>query len=123
MASPIRVTAPLLDVLVAFIRACESDTELHGWAIMRATKRSGPTVYGILDRLEDMGWITGRWEDQNPEPNKPRRRFYRLTPTGAVGAKQILRQRRPQALACPSPPAPGHAVPGWVHAPLPDGAA
>lgn len=122
MAGPTRVTGPLLDVLEVFIRACQSGAELHGWAIMKATKRSGPTVYGVLDRLEDMGWIAGRWEDQNPEPNKPRRRFYRLTPTGEIAAKQILRERRPQALTRPLLPAPGHVVPGWLHALLPDGA-
>jgi PadR family transcriptional regulator len=116
MTSPIRITRPLLDVLEVFFRACKEDTELHGWAIMRATKRSGPTVYGVLDRLEDMGWIDGRWEEQGTESNRPRRRFYRITPTGAVGAREILRQRRPQALYSPGLPAPGQAAPGWRHA-------
>jgi len=111
MAGTMRVTAPLLDVLEVFVRASEGHTELHGWAIMKETKRSGPTVYGVLDRLEDMGWITGRWEDQNPEPSKPRRRFYQITPTGIVGAREILCKRRPRALhrsPCP-------ALPSWVH--------
>jgi DNA-binding PadR family transcriptional regulator len=88
--------------------------DLHGWAIMKATKRSGPTVYGVLDRLEDAGWISGRWEDANPEPGKPRRRLYSITSTGVIGAQEILRERRPQ------PPrserwAPGPALPRWQH--------
>jgi hypothetical protein len=33
--------------------------DLYGRAIVKATKRSGPTVYGILDRLKGIGWITG----------------------------------------------------------------
>jgi PadR family transcriptional regulator len=98
MAGPIRVTGPLLDVLDTFLEAFDEHVELHGWAIMRATKRSGPTVYGILDRLEDAGWVTGRWEDHNPEPNKPRRRFYRLTPDGVTAAHDLIKERRPQAL-------------------------
>jgi PadR family transcriptional regulator, regulatory protein PadR len=65
---------------------------------MKAIKRSGPTVYGVLDRLEDSGWISGEWEDQNADPGKPRRRFYRLTPTGIAGAQQVLAERRPQAV-------------------------
>lgn len=118
MASPLRVTGPLLDVLEVLLRASADDTELHGWAIMKATKRSGPTVYGVLDRLEDIGWITGRWEDQHPDPNKPRRRFYHVTPTGTIGARQLLTERRPGALHQTR-----GTVPGWVYAPRPGGSA
>jgi PadR family transcriptional regulator, regulatory protein PadR len=116
VAGPNRVTGPLLDVLEVFLRAFDDDDdgELHGWAIMKATKRSGPTVYGVLDRLEEMGWISGRWEDQNPEPSKPRRRFYRITPTGEVSARGLLRERRPRALRR-SHPAPRSVLPGWQH--------
>jgi PadR family transcriptional regulator, regulatory protein PadR len=114
---PGRVTRPLLDVIEVFLRAFDADVgELHGWAIMKATKRPGPTVYGVLDRLEDLGWITGRWEDQNPEQSKPRRRLYRLTPTGAVSARQILLERRPQALLQPSPKGLRPVLPGWLQA-------
>jgi hypothetical protein len=28
-------------------------------------------VYGVLDQLEDAAWITGQWEDQHSESNKP----------------------------------------------------
>jgi len=114
MPSQLRVTPPLLDVLEVFLHACDDGAELHGWAIMKATKRSGPTVYGVLDRLEDLGWITGWWEDQNPDPGKPRRRLYRLTPTGLSGAKQILGDRRPEALRRRVSPAPGLALTTWL---------
>jgi PadR family transcriptional regulator, regulatory protein PadR len=119
MAGPIRVTGPLLDVLEVFFCAFDEDAELHGWAIMKAAKRSGPTVYGVLDRLEDAGWITGRWEDQHPEPNKPRRRFYQLTPTGVVEARKLLAARRPQVLLRPPRPEPGLLTPKWRPALLP----
>jgi PadR family transcriptional regulator, regulatory protein PadR len=118
---PIRVTGPLLDVVEVFLHAFDDGTELHGWAIMKATKRSGPTVYGVLDRLEDAGWITGRWEDQHPEPSKPRRRFYLLTPSGAAAARSLLAERRPRALSHPRA-APGLASSGWLHALLFDSA-
>jgi DNA-binding PadR family transcriptional regulator len=58
-----------------------------------------------------MGWITGQWEDQNPKPNKPRRRFYRITPTGTVESRQVLTERRPQALRRER-----RTMPGWVYA-------
>jgi PadR family transcriptional regulator PadR len=115
MGRPIRVTNPLLDVLEVLFQAFDSRVgDLHGWAIMRATKRSGPTVYGVLDRLEAIGWISGRWEDENPEPGKPRRRLYSITPTGLADAREILRERRPQALRSRRR-VPGPALPGWQH--------
>lgn len=91
---PMRVTNPLLDVLLdAFDTGGQ---ELHGWAIMKAVQRSGPTVYGVLDRLEDCGWVTARWEQQHPEGNKPRRRFYVLTAQGGIQARSLVVRRRPR---------------------------
>lgn len=89
-----RVTGPLLDVLEVLVEATDSNVELHGWAIMTRIKRSGPTVYGVLDRLEDAHRVTSRWEN-SPEPGKPRRRLYSLTPTGLVEARDLLAARRP----------------------------
>ncbi|MFI7547226.1 PadR family transcriptional regulator [Actinoplanes sp. NPDC049599] len=95
---PGRITAPLLDVLATFIAA--GGDELHGWAIIKTSKRGGPTVYKILERLTSMGWITARWEDLPAEPDpsapiKPRRRYYRLTGEGATRAQALLAERRP----------------------------
>src|SRR4029453_3367503 len=103
MTGPVRVTGPLLDVLEVFLQAHTDGQELHGWAILRATKRAGPTVYGVLDRLEDADWINGRWEDQPPNANTPRRRLYRLTPTGVASARNLLATRRPAARDRPAP--------------------
>ncbi len=91
---PVRITGPFLDVLEAFVEA--GGDELHGWAIIKATGRGGPTVYKILERLAELGWVTARWEDQPSEPNKPRRRYYQLTGVGATKAEALLGQRRPQ---------------------------
>jgi PadR family transcriptional regulator, regulatory protein PadR len=93
---PMRITGPLLDVLEVFLQAFNDGVQLHGWAITKITKRSGPTVYGVLDRLEHAAWITGQWEDQHPASSKPRRRLYRLTPTGLALTRDLLAARRPQ---------------------------
>lgn len=90
---PTRITAPLLDVLETFLAA--GGIELHGWAIIKASQRGGPTVYKILERLTEMGWVTARWEEQPPEPNKPRRRFYKLTGDGVAHASALIEERRP----------------------------
>jgi PadR family transcriptional regulator PadR len=89
-----RVTAPLLDVLYVLLDGLrDGQDELHGWAIMKEAHRSGPTTYGVLDRLEDARWVTSRWETEHPDGNKPRRRFYRLTPLGITNAEKLLDAR------------------------------
>lgn len=120
MAGPPRVTNPFLDVLEVLLSALDSSSDLHGWAIMKETRRSGPTVYGVLDRLEDMGWVTGQWEAQNPDPSRPRRRFYRITPTGRIGATELLLKHRPQSLRQSAGPKPVLVPPSWPDA-LPHG--
>ncbi|MFI6302863.1 PadR family transcriptional regulator [Amycolatopsis thailandensis] len=90
-----RVTGPLLDVLEVLVAGFQQDQDTHGWTIMKAIKRSGPTVYGVLERLERWGWITGSWEELPAGEVRPRRRYYRLTPNGRVEAAALLAQRRP----------------------------
>lgn len=122
MAGPVRVTGPLLDVLEVFLQARTEGRELHGWAILKATGRTGPTIYGILDRLEDAEWVTGHWQDQPAEANTPRRRLYQLTPIGVSAARDLLAARRPTTQGRPAwQPRPGPAMLRQHHA-LPGGA-
>ena len=95
MAKARRVTGPLLDVLEVLVEGFQQDQDPHGWTIMKAVHRSGPTVYGVLERLEEWGWITGTWEELADDEARPRRRYYRLTPTGRVEAASLLAERRP----------------------------
>jgi PadR family transcriptional regulator PadR len=38
-----------------------------------------------------MGWLSSRWEDIDPTiEGRPARRYYRLTPDGALQARQAL---------------------------------
>lgn len=75
---------------------------------MKSTGRGGPTVYSVLERLADLGWVSARWEDRADEPNRPRRRFYRLTADGAVRAGEVLAARRPAPAPTALRPAFGH---------------
>ncbi|MEU4825075.1 PadR family transcriptional regulator [Actinomadura sp. NPDC023710] len=110
MSQPFRVTPPLLDVLEVFVHAHSEDRDdLHGWQIAKATERSGPTIYGVLERLLNAGWIVGRWEDEYPQPNRPRRRYYRLTPDGLTAARQLLAERRSHRTSTHIAPRPGFA--------------
>jgi DNA-binding PadR family transcriptional regulator len=92
-----RVTQPTLDVLEALLDA--EGFDLHGWAIIKRTRLSGPTVYKILERLTGGGMLTERWEEAERKPGVPRRRFYKLTPTGIAHARRLLVERRPETAA------------------------
>ena len=92
-----RVTQPTLDVLAALINA--DGFELHGWAIIKAAQLRGPTVYKVLERLTAANIVTARWEQEHPDGNKPRRRFYQLTDAGAAQARALLVERRPASNA------------------------
>jgi PadR family transcriptional regulator PadR len=87
--STMRVTGPLLKVLRAFLAAPAA--ELYGLQLLRATGLKSGTLYPLLDRLEDAGWLRSRWEDTDPaEQGRPRRRFYVLTGLGQHEARHVL---------------------------------
>ena len=121
MAAPIRITGPLLDILELFLRSwSDKQEDLYGWVIMKEVKRSGPTVYGVLDRLEDAGWIRGSWE-RDPEAGRPRRRLYQLTPIGHVETEKLLAERRPAERPAALRPQLGFSLISYLRA-LPGGA-
>jgi PadR family transcriptional regulator, regulatory protein PadR len=94
MADIERVTEATLDVLEVLLQAHQDGRDIHGWEIKKATRRSGPTVYGVIDRLEDAGLIEGHWEHQDSSDKGPRRRYYRLTGAGAATASKLIAERR-----------------------------
>jgi transcriptional regulator len=71
------------------------DGQLHGYDIAREIgRRSGglltfhvASLYPLLYKLEDRGWISGRWVEK---AGQRRRRYYRLT---AEGRKVLAAQR------------------------------
>ena len=91
MRSLRRVTAATLDVLEIFV----SDTPMdqHGFKLAQRTRRPTGTIYPILMRLEEMGWLASRWDEDTPE-GRPRRRLYHLTEAGLAGATALLQARK-----------------------------
>jgi PadR family transcriptional regulator, regulatory protein PadR len=66
---------------------------LSGAAIARETQIGSGTLYPLLARLEEAGWLTSEWEAIDPrEAARPRRRFYKLTAYGASSAQSELRK-------------------------------
>jgi DNA-binding PadR family transcriptional regulator len=75
--------------------------EFHGYVIAKALKEHGDsrlltaygTLYRALGRLETMGLLASRWEDAlvAAGENRPRRRFYSLTPAGEEAVADAAR--------------------------------
>ena len=84
-----RLSYASLKVLRAF---ADSPTQkLCGAEVHRLTKVSIGTLYPILFRFEEAGWLDSEWEDIDPkEAKRPRKRFYWLTRTGLTRASQVL---------------------------------
>lgn len=87
-----RVTEATLDVLEALLGP---DEELYGLKIAKAIERPTGSVFPILARLEQLGWVVSEWEPGDPSTRGPRRRFYRLSPDGLGEARSLLTERRP----------------------------
>lgn len=65
------------------IAAAYYEPDSSGSDICKATSLPSGTVYPILSRLEQAGWLKSQWERGDPSHlGRPRRRFYRLTAEG-----------------------------------------
>ena len=54
---------------------------LHGYALMKSAGLASGTLYPILKRLTERGWLEKNWDIQ-PDETGPPRRLYTLTPLG-----------------------------------------
>ncbi|MGC4983946.1 PadR family transcriptional regulator [Streptomyces sp. DT193] len=87
----IRLTKPTIAVLEALLSATD-DAPAWGLSICRDADLGPGTVYPILDRLAERGWVTSH-EETGPHPGRPARRFYELTGTGRAQARSALDAR------------------------------
>lgn len=74
-------TARVLDALIAQPSQAGAD-------LARATGLKTGTLYPILIRLEEAGWLRSTWESQDPSTlGRPRRRLYQVTAAGLAHAR------------------------------------
>jgi PadR family transcriptional regulator PadR len=96
-----RMTLHSLFVLKVFSNAPLEDH--YGLEICRSAGLPGGTIYPILARFEQAGWLTSTWENIDPVAAGRRpRRLYRLTPSGAEQARQALTEARQTLFTPPS---------------------
>lgn len=104
-----RITVPVAKVLSAFLT--EPAADRYGLDLMRVTGLPSGTLYPILQRLQDAGWVEAEWEQIDPvEQARPARRYYHLTPTGAESARLALAELHAQT--APGKPH-GQVNPAW----------
>lgn len=78
MTTPFRLTTATRLVLAALQAA---DKPAWGFEICRRTGLKSGTIYPILNRLNEHGWVEA-WDETSPHPGRPPRRFYQLTERG-----------------------------------------
>jgi PadR family transcriptional regulator PadR len=89
MQSP-RMTLQTQLVLRALLE--EPSKERYGLELCAMVGLPSGTIYPILARLEQVGWIESAWEDPatHQKAGRPARRFYRMTPDGVEQARSAL---------------------------------
>jgi PadR family transcriptional regulator PadR len=82
----VRLSHQTKRVLQAFL---DSPTEeIYGFALSQATGLKAGTLYPVLQRLRDDGWLAARWEEIDEHVEGRRRRcYYRLTAAGEGRAR------------------------------------
>ena len=89
MVAQVRMTVAVAKVLSAFL--ADPTEDRYGLDLMRSTGHPSGTLYPILLRLQRAGWVDAHWEDVDPvAAGRPARRYYRLTPDGAVAARTAV---------------------------------
>jgi PadR family transcriptional regulator PadR len=61
----------------------------HGYEISHQTGLKSGTLYPLLIRLSDLGYLEARWTEPERE-GRPRRHEYRLTGVGMETARELV---------------------------------
>ncbi|MVN85956.1 PadR family transcriptional regulator [Deinococcus sp. HMF7620] len=59
----------------------------YGYDLSKATGLKSGTLYPLLQRLHEQGYLDAEWQD-SPHPGKPPRHIYRLTARGLDLARE-----------------------------------
>ena len=87
--------------------------EHFGLEISRKAGLPTGSIYPILARLEQAGWLESAWEDIDPVvAGRRRRRYYKLSSDGAEKARHAVREAQQSITPTPHPhPRPGLGAP------------
>ncbi len=87
MSLQLRRSPQTLAVLSALLRRVQAWH--YGYDLLKETGLKSGTLYPILARLQQGGWLQQRWERPSA-PGRPPRHLYRLSPPGKRAARQYV---------------------------------
>lgn len=86
MAGSPKKTKQTIRLIEAFLERPTEET--HGFDLIDLLKIKSGTLYPLLIRLENLGWLESHWEES--ARTGPRRRLYRLTAEGEPAARKFI---------------------------------
>ena len=94
-----RIRKPSPSTLMILESLSNSPEGLHGYALMKASGLASGTLYPILARLAERGWLEKTWETGEDVAGPPRR-IYTLTSLGRAQFESLTEARnfQPQPL-------------------------
>lgn len=84
-----RITHQTLKIIDFLLKATETT---WGLEISKATGVKSATVYMLLARLEEDGWVTSKWDD-SPKRGA-NRRIYKLTSAGKKQCEKLIKDHQ-----------------------------
>jgi PadR family transcriptional regulator, regulatory protein PadR len=114
MAPQLRLTWAILKVLKVLLD--DPASKHYGLEIGKAAGLPSGSIYPLLMRLEQAGWLESEWEKVDPKAaGRPRRRMYQLTGQGMEVGRQALEEAQ-RDLALGLGRTPGFPLPGGASA-------
>jgi len=93
-----RLTRTTTRTLLAFLEVPRNWR--YGYDLMKVADLSSGTLYPLLARLTEDGWLESRWEESE-FPGKPPRQLYRLTAAGRSQARDAVKRAQATWLRLP----------------------
>ncbi len=85
---PLRVNRTV--VLVAQALLEKADEEQWGYDVAQRAGVSSNSLYQVLARFHERGYLADGWEEVDPAAKRPPRRYYKITPNGMARLGALL---------------------------------
>jgi len=82
--------------LVQIAAALDVDSRNWGYDLWRKSGVRSGTMYPILSRMLELGWLADGWEERQPR-GRPPRRYYTVTDEGREALAGLLETARQDA--------------------------